>query len=122
VFVSTGTGVLILALWIPAASSAAVIVFAVLFGFFSGAYASLGPALVAQISPIQDIGIRTGLFFAVSSIAGLVSGPVAGAILSNWDVGFLGVKIFAGVLCLAGAIFVLWARIHKTGFKLMDKF
>ncbi|KAL3422000.1 major facilitator superfamily transporter [Phlyctema vagabunda] len=122
IIVSYMTGVLCLALWIPATGNAAIIVFAVLLGFFSGAYASLGPALVAQISPIEKIGVRTGLFFAFASISALTSGPIAGAILAHMNGSFLGVKIFSGVLCIAGASFVLCARVYKTGLTFKAKF
>ncbi|KAH8822093.1 putative MFS transporter [Xylogone sp. PMI_703] len=117
------TGVLILVLWIPAKGNAALIIFAIFCGFTSGAYASLGPAVVAQVSPLKDIGIRTGLFFAVGSIAALTSGPIAGAILQHSSDGsFIGVKVFGGVLCIAGAAAMTAGRIYKTGFKLMAKF
>ena len=77
---------------------------------------------MAQISPIKDIGLRTGMFFAVSSIASLISGPVAGALLAADDEKFLALKLFAGVLCLIGTVFILGARVSRTGFKLLVKF
>jgi MFS transporter, MCT family, aspergillic acid transporter len=116
------TGILILALWIPAAGNVAIILFAVFFGFFSGAYVSLGPALVAQISPVKEIGFRTGLLFLISSFGGLTTGPIAGAILAHSNGDFLGMKVFAGVFCLAGSTVVLVARLHGTGLKLLAKF
>jgi MFS family permease len=121
VIVCYTTGILVLALWIPATSNAAIIAFAVFFGFFSGAYVSLSPALVAQISPIKEIGFRTGLLFFISSVGGLTTGPIAGAILSNTG-SFLGMKIFSGVVCLAGTTVILAARFYETGPKLMAKF
>jgi hypothetical protein len=78
--------------------------------------------LVAKISPIEDIGIRTGLYFAVSSCAQLVSGPTAGAILSGSGGSYLGMKILAGIICLAGATSVFGAKLHAAGFKPMAKF
>ncbi|KAI9715395.1 MAG: hypothetical protein M1828_000855 [Chrysothrix sp. TS-e1954] len=44
------TGIFVLALWIPAHSSGVIVAFSALYGFSSGAFASLLPALVAQIS------------------------------------------------------------------------
>ena len=110
------TGIVVLALWIPASGNAAIITFAILFGFFSGAYVSLIPALVAQISPPKEIGFRTGLVFLLSSFGGLTTGPIAGAILANHG-GWLGLKVFAGAFCLAGTTFVLAARFYFTGPK-----
>jgi MFS family permease len=110
-----------LGLWIPASSTAARIAFATLFGFFSGAYVALIAALVVQVSPPSEIGFRTGLVFLASSIGGLTTNPISGAILER-PIGWLGPKIFAGVFCIAGTTFVLAARIHKTGWKLRAVF
>ena len=119
-FVCYLTGILALALWIPAANDAARIAYAVLFGFSSGAYVALIGALVVQISPWQEIGFRTGIIFAFTSIPGLVTNPISGAILgsNNW----VGPKVFAGVFSLAGASFILMTRIRGTGFKLAVKY
>lgn len=57
------SAIVVLALWLPSASNAPIIVFCVLYGFSSGAFVSLGPALIAQISPIREIGTRNGTFF-----------------------------------------------------------
>ncbi|KAI8716385.1 MFS domain-containing protein [Fusarium sp. LHS14.1] len=96
------SGILVLALWIPGSSNVANILFAAFFGFFSGAYVSLSPALVAQISPPKEFGYRSGLLFCSSAILGLVTSPIAGAILSHSHGSYTNMKIYAGVFCLAG--------------------
>ncbi|GAB0133137.1 hypothetical protein EsDP_00001552 [Epichloe bromicola] len=111
------TGVWVLALWIPSSSTGGIIAFAALFGFCSGAYVSLIPALVAQISPLREIGLRMGIIFFVGSVGGLVTNPISGAILGH-DKNWVGVKVFAGVFCLAGTLLVSASRIHNTGWKL----
>ncbi|OBT81722.1 hypothetical protein VE02_09252 [Pseudogymnoascus sp. 03VT05] len=115
-------GILILSLWIPATNDASIIAFASLFGICFGAYAAIQPALVAQITPIADIGICTGLYFAVSSFSQLVSGPIAGHTLEASGGSYLEMKIMAGFLCLAGATSVLGAKLYATGYKPMAKF
>ncbi|EGY21438.1 hypothetical protein VD0002_g3526 [Verticillium dahliae] len=115
------TGLWILALWIPAATDGALIAFAILFGFCSGAYVSLIGPLVAQVSPLSEIGFRTGLVFFASSIGGLTTNPINGAIIDSPH-GLLGMKIFAGVFCMIGTTFILAARIHRTGWKLLVVF
>ncbi|OJJ45250.1 hypothetical protein ASPZODRAFT_69526 [Penicilliopsis zonata CBS 506.65] len=115
-------GIVVLAVWIPATSNAATIVFSLLFGFASGAYVSLGPALMLQLGPIREIGYRTGLLFLVSSFGGLTTSPIAGAILQAQNGSYTGMKIFSGVLFLAGATGVLAARVHHTGFTLLKRF
>lgn len=116
------TGTFILALWIPASNNAATICFAALFGFFSGPYVSLGPAMMAEISPPEEFGYRTGLLFAAASIAGLVTNPIAGAIVQRENGSFTGLKIFAGVFCLVGTAITFIARLKKTGFKIAVKY
>lgn len=116
------TGILILGLWIPASNNAALISFAAFFGFFSGAYISLSPALVAEISPPAEFGYRGGLLFMCGSIGGLVTNPIAGAILDANNGSFTGLKVFAGVFCLVGTVVVFGARLHETGFKLAAKY
>lgn len=115
------TGLWVLALWIPSSSTGGIISFATLFGFCSGAYVSLVPALVAQISPLREIGLRMGILFFVGSIPGLVTNPISGAILGQ-DKNWVGVKVFAGVFCLAGTLMVFTSRIHHTGWKLAVAF
>lgn len=107
-------GILVLALWIPGGSDVAIIIFSVLFGLFSGAYISLMAALVAQISPPEELGYRNGLTFLFSAIGGLITSPIAGAILEG-PAGWAGMKIFAGVMLLAGTTGVVFARVFVTG-------
>ena len=77
------TGILCLALGLPASSNAAFIVFAVLYGFASGGFVSLAPAQIARISDLQEIGIRSGVLFSCVSFAGLVGNPIAGALVDG---------------------------------------
>ncbi|KAN0091772.1 MFS general substrate transporter [Hyaloscypha variabilis] len=116
------TAILILALWIPASSNIGLMLFAGFFGFASGAFISLGPALIAQISPIHKIGIRQGLLFAVMSVGALTTSPIGGAIVSQENGSFTGVKVFAGVMCFAGSTLALLARFSAIGLNPMKKF
>ncbi|KAG5658059.1 hypothetical protein KAF25_007010 [Fusarium avenaceum] len=111
----------ILALWIPCNTQNGIIAFAALFGFSSGAYVSLIAPLVAQISPIQEIGFRSGIVFFISSIGGLTTSPINGAILER-PTHWLGVKVFAGVFCFVGTTFIVCARVHRVGWKLNATF
>ncbi len=115
------SGVWILALWLPGTSDAALIAFAVLFGFFSGAYVSLITPLVMQISPMAELGFRTGIVLFVTAVGGLTTNPINGAILEHAG-SWVGLKIFSGVFCVAGTTLVLAARVRRTGFKLLVRF
>ena len=123
VVVCTAAGILVLGLWIPATGNTAIIIFAALFGFASGAYVSLATNLVVKISPFKEIGYRTGILFLFSSIGGLTTNPIAGAILQHSVNGsYRGMKIFAGVFLLVGTLFILGTRLCQTGLKLTAKF
>lgn len=77
-------------MWIPAETNAPIIAFAALFGFGSGAFVSLAPSVIAQISDVREIGVRTGSFFAVISVAALISQPIGGAIITRWNGAYTG--------------------------------
>ncbi|KAJ0347647.1 hypothetical protein KNSL1_006254 [Colletotrichum chrysophilum] len=111
------TMILILAFWLPATGNAADITFAALFGVASGAGIGLTPVLVAHISPIQDIGVRTGAAYAVASIAALTGSPIGGAIISSSRGSFQNTKIFGGVCCAVGVVLFIAARVALVGWK-----
>ena len=116
------SAILVLALWIPATGNAAIIAFAALFGFTSGAYVSLAGAMVVKISPFPEIGYRTGLLFLFASIGGLTTNPIAGAILSRDHASYTGMKVFSGAFIVAGSLLVLAARLCHTGLVFIAKF
>lgn len=115
------SGVWILGLWIPTSSDPALIAFAILFGFSSGAYVSLVAPLTMQISPMAEIGFRTGMVFFVSSIGGLTTNPINGALIDS-PLGYTAIKIFPGVFCLVGTTFIVAARVRRVGWKLKIAF
>lgn len=116
--VSALAGVLVLGFYIPIASSSAIFVFSVLFGFTSGAYIALAPPLIMRISPLSESGYRIGLLFFLSSFSGLVTNPIAGAIIEQWHGDFTGMKIFSGIMLLTGTAVVFVSRMMATNWKL----
>lgn len=65
------SGVCMLALWLPFNyyhSHAGLIIFALAYGFFSGAFVSLLMPCVAKAGSIQNIGRRFGTFQIIMSI------------------------------------------------------
>lgn len=111
-----------LGLWIPGTSNASIIMFSIIFGFTSGAYIALAPALVVQLSSSEEIGYRTGALFFVGSFSGLTASPIAGAIIQSQNGSYLGMKALAGVTLLLGTSFVFPTRFSKTGFVFRAKF
>ena len=110
-----------LALWLPSASNAPVLVFVALYGFSSGAFVSMAPALIAQISDIRQIGVRTGTLFAIIAFAALVGNPIGGALVAGQNGGFVHLQIFSGVLLLAGSTVFVLARWKLAGLRLKVK-
>ena len=117
----TFSGVLVLAMWLPATGNVPLILFAALYGFGSGAFVSLLPAMIAQISDIKEIGLRIGNEFAIISFAALVSNPIGGALIDHDHGRFRALQIWCGVVLIAGSAFFILARISLAGLKLTAK-
>lgn len=112
-------GILSLCL-IPISSVGPIIVFLILYGFFSGSFVSLPPTILVHLSPKRSvIGTRMGMCFAITSIGLLIGTPIAGAILDAR--GFTSVWIFGGVLTIAGGCCMALGRGAKVGWSVMKK-
>ncbi|KAK3939650.1 major facilitator superfamily domain-containing protein [Diplogelasinospora grovesii] len=116
------SGISEFAVWIPAKHSSIAIGFAIMFGFASGAFIGLSGALPVSVSPLPEIGYRLGVVFLAISIPALTMAPIGGAILQNSVNGWLDVKIFGGVMCLAGSAIILVSRLLYTEKKLLKVF
>ncbi len=110
--------IIVLALWLPSHSNAPIIIFAALYGFSSGAFVSMVPTLIAQISDIRQIGVRSGTTFCIISVAGLLGSPIAGALVTRDQGKYLYLQIFCGVTMFGGASLFVVARVLQVGFKL----
>ncbi|TVY37032.1 Fujikurins efflux protein [Lachnellula subtilissima] len=115
------SGIIVLALWLPVTSNAGIIIFAALYGLSSGAFVSLIPALLAEISDMRELGLRSGLEFAILSLPALVSNPIGGALIEYDHGGFLGLQIWTGIILLAGGVMYIGARSSLVGFKIIIK-
>ncbi|KAL8705536.1 MAG: hypothetical protein Q9201_001353 [Fulgogasparrea decipioides] len=113
-FIST---ILVLGLWLPARGNVPYILFSAFYGFSSGAFVSLAPALIAQISDIRQIGIRTGSMFAIISVAALVGTPIGGALVSHEGGDYLHLQIFCGIMMFGGSVVFVAARWAAAGPK-----
>lgn len=103
--------ILVLALWLPSRTNSTAIVFTVLYGFSSGSAVSLAPALVAQISEIREIGVRSGTYFAIAAFAALTGTPIAGALLPDPLGGsYLGLELFCAATMAVGVVLYILAR------------
>ncbi|KAI0634088.1 MFS general substrate transporter [Trametes polyzona] len=95
--------VLILALWLTAHNTGAIVAFAALYGLFSGGFVSLLPTYIAKISPRERYGARLGSVYMIVGVATLVGSPTGGALLKVADERhFRTLIIFCGVMSAAG--------------------
>ncbi|KAF7617602.1 hypothetical protein AFLA_006518 [Aspergillus flavus NRRL3357] len=117
-----------LALWLPAGSNpAAIVAYAVLFGFWSGSAISLAPVCVAQISSTEDFGKRYGTTYSLVSVGALFAIPIAGEILKAQSPGgeeedYSGLVLFCGLVYACACLFFVLARGVCTGWRLKTVF
>ncbi|KAE8409787.1 major facilitator superfamily domain-containing protein [Aspergillus pseudonomiae] len=117
-----------LALWLPAGSNtAAVVAYAVLFGFWSGSAISLAPVCVAQISSTEDFGKRYGTTYSLVSVGALFAIPIAGEIMKAQSSGrekdnYSGLILFCGLVYACACLFFALARGVSIGWRLKTMF
>ncbi|THC92561.1 hypothetical protein EYZ11_007949 [Aspergillus tanneri] len=103
--------------WLRITSLGGMIVFSVLFGFFSGTVISLFTATIAMTAPKPNqIGSYMGMALGVLSLSGLTGTPITGAMIhnyGNYDVAI----IFAGVASLLGAVVIFMAKVLFVGVR-----
>ncbi|GAB7355508.1 hypothetical protein MBLNU459_g5997t1 [Dothideomycetes sp. NU459] len=105
--------------WLRITSLASIIVFSVLYGFFSGFIVALFPATLAQVARHpSEIGSYLGMALGIYGIAGLTGTPITGAMISHYN-GYDEAIIFSGSVMIAGTVLVFIARLFATGKVLM---
>lgn len=114
---TAATGIGTLAIWIPGRGNAATICFAAFFGFFSGGYVSLTPAVSAELSPLRDVGLRGGMLYFFISLGVLAGSPIGGALIDADNGKYLDLKIFAGTVMCAGAALTVALHFFSTSKK-----
>ncbi|MCJ1449766.1 hypothetical protein MMC28_000094 [Mycoblastus sanguinarius] len=106
--------------WVAIESTAGLVVFAVLYGFFTGTFISLCGPCIASLSPnLSALGTHMGMSFGLSGFGLFLGSPVAGALLSQY--GFTAVQVWCGATNIAAAVFILAARLAASGPKLIFK-
>ncbi|OLN92796.1 Riboflavin transporter MCH5-like protein 7 [Colletotrichum chlorophyti] len=71
--------------WLGINSMPGLVVFAILYGLFSGGLVSISPTVIVSLSPdLGRVGTRMGMMNFASGIAVLIGTPIAGAILGGY--------------------------------------
>uniref|UniRef100_A0A0D2XI01 Major facilitator superfamily (MFS) profile domain-containing protein n=1 Tax=Fusarium oxysporum (strain Fo5176) TaxID=660025 RepID=A0A0D2XI01_FUSOF len=126
VMVTGFSGALVLAFWLPLefhTSKGGIIVFALLFGFASGGFVSLGPPCVVSLAEdrVDEIGFKLGGFCLAIALGALTGLPIEGAIKDREGDRFTGLMCFAGASMLLGSFCMATARVFKGGAQLCKK-
>jgi hypothetical protein len=116
-------GIATLSLWLPSSGTTgeytrlSYILFASMYGFASGCFFSILPAMVARISDIKHLGTRTGSAFVVCSTGGLIGPPLAGLLIEGKPDDSVRLSIFCAMFLFAGAVVLTLSRLKQTGLK-----
>ncbi|KAK5172266.1 uncharacterized protein LTR77_003904 [Saxophila tyrrhenica] len=93
-------------------NNAGVIVYAIVFGFFSGTIISgASAAFTTCTKDPREIGTYMGMGLAFASLAALIGPPVNGVLLSNY--GFMPLAMFSGAMCLIGGLIAATSKAES---------
>jgi MFS family permease len=106
--------IFVFAVWTQARTNSVIILFSALYGFTSGSFVAMIPALVMQLAPTTELGVRLATNSMAVSVAVLLGNPIGGAFLGPNGEGFIGLQAFAGgTMAIGASIFVL-ARLSQS--------
>jgi MFS family permease len=111
------SSIIVLALWLPFKGNIPILLFAGFYGFFSGAFVSLCPAVIRQISELRQIGVHTGTVYLIVPVAVLTGSTIARALVTHQNGQFQYLQIFCGVTMVVGTALFVAARAVKVGFE-----
>lgn len=99
---------------------AGLIVWALLYGAFSGAFVSLQPSTVVSITDDMSIvGGRLGMNTFCAALGILVGNPIAGVIVGHGS--WVGLQAFCGGTLLVGAAMIGLTRWSRVGWEVKVK-
>lgn len=110
----------ILALWLPArGSKALLIVFTIVLGFASGGNVSLLPVCVGQLCDSRDYGRFLSTSMLVASFGTLTGIPIGGALLRlQGERGWTAPILFSALSYVVALGFYICARVQSVGWNL----
>ncbi|KAF8225737.1 MFS general substrate transporter [Tricholoma matsutake] len=86
-------------------------VFAILYGFFSGAYAGSSTAMIGSLAANNsEIGTRMGICFAFNGLGGLIGTPIAGALLTSEFIWWRPI-LYSGLCVACGTLILTWTAV-----------
>ncbi|PWY80875.1 MFS general substrate transporter [Aspergillus sclerotioniger CBS 115572] len=116
----------VLCFWLPDIlipgldGAALLVVFVILFGFFSGSNVSLTPICLGQLCETQEYGRYYASCFTVVAFGVLASLPIGGGLLdaatATGKERYWGTALFAGLSYVGAFLSFLWVRIKIKGW------
>ena len=104
--------------WIGIDSVAGITMFAILYGFFAGAYISLIPPVVVELTPdMTVVGTCLGMSLFVASFGLLIGTPIAGSLIDIEKKQFIKAQGFTGGALFLGGIVMLIALVIQARTK-----
>lgn len=117
-FSAATCGVLIFC-WLRIMSNAGLIVYAVLYGFFSGAVIGTMISTIPHLAPHPSmIGTYIGMMSGIVSFSALIGPPVTGEMVKHYG-GYLQATVFSGTVALFGSGLIFAARWKYGGRKVV---
>jgi MFS family permease len=105
--------------WVAVENKGGMIVFCILYGFFTGSFVSLPPTTIVTLSPrLEIVGTRMGMVFSVCGLGLLIGSPVAGAILGSGD-DFLALQLFCACAIVVSAMTLYPVRVAKVCWRVV---
>ncbi|PQE14723.1 monocarboxylate permease protein [Rutstroemia sp. NJR-2017a BBW] len=114
IITTSGSGVLVLTLWLLSVNEVQLFTFAVLYGLLANAFISLSPVLVAQIATSTEFGTRIGVQYGIISFAVLLGSPVGSQLIEICHKSFVGLQVFTGVTMLISSCIFLIAKLKLS--------
>ncbi|KAG0298950.1 hypothetical protein BGZ98_010405 [Dissophora globulifera] len=103
----------VLVVWMLAGNSVpAMVVFCILYGFFSGSYVAIVPTVAAHLCGISRLASVTGIVYGGIAVGTLIGSPVGGALLdlSN-GVDYKPMLLWTGFVMVAGSMLILTLKL-----------
>ena len=101
--------------WIFIENMAGITVFALLYGFFAGAYVSLTPPVLMELTPeLAVVGIWFGMSLFIAAFGLLTGNPIAGSLVNIQDKQFRDAQGFAAGVIFFGVLLMLMALVTRA--------
>lgn len=109
------TAVVVFAFYIPCPiGDAAVVVAFLLYGWVSGAWLTLVSAVIASISPVEEVGLRIGIAWSVCGPT-MIAGPViCGALIAEDNDRFTYAAAFCGATFTVSSFLAIGPRMLQV--------